>query len=1108
MTLSGFVRAVLTAALFAASVASVPGWSQSAHSYAIATVAGGHLGDGRLGIQARIAPYGVTLDGKGNVYIADGNNHRIRKLDLTTGIIATVAGNGVFGYTGDGGPATAATLDEPRRVALDSAGRLYIADFRNCRVRRVDPASGLIDSVVGNGACQSDGDGGPAMDAGLNYPRDVALDAQDNLYIAEVGRIRKVPAATGIIQTLAGTGEFGYSGDGGPATAAALSIAEGIAVDASGNVYFADVSNQRVRRVDAATGTIQTVAGTWPRNYENNGDGGPATSASLFNPSGVAVDAQGNLFIADTSGNRVRKVSATTGLIETVAGGCPSPDGGLGDGGAATAACLNSPWGVGLDANGDIYIADTGNGRVRLVQSGVIATVAGNGNPPFDGDGGPARFAWLDAPIGLALDTGGNLHVADNGNRRVRRIDTHTGLIDTILVVEYPGPSGLAFDSVGDLYVAAYYSLLKRAQNTGAVITIAGSGTGLGDGMPASQAALNGTQGIAVDASQNLYLSHFEMYGSGSAVLSSPYTGPPPMPTYANSRIRQISGATGIISTLAGATSAGFSGDGGPATSALLSMPVDVATDKDGKIHFVDYNNWRIRRIDPATGLIDTVAGNGTWQAAGDGGLATASGMIPAGLAFDAAGNLYIADQANGRIRRVDAVTGRIETIAGGGLATTSPDFVGPALSAVLQYPQRLTVDKYGVIYFTEGSGGRIRKLTPMVVPTAAPVLTGATPGDGRIVLSFTAPVPGPGGIAGYLATCIPAGGGPAVTGAGTVAPITVYGLANGVAYTCSVQAYNETGPGPASAASASVTPAATPNPMTLRDAIYLYGQTLSADGDKVLVGADCDVFQLVLDVTSGHTRLAMGQAGTLANALAGQTPYVDAILGSDAMFAYALYQDQAVKTFSFNDPGQPPAAQIGTATAFGYCYSTKPGARVYLQQRAVCTNTYSDGHTAACAPPDNGSGMGGGGDGSLVLRDAIYLYDQDFNGRGDKALAGENCDVFQLVLDVEYGYTDLAMAQASDLDAAVAAQSDYVDRIVASADMFAYALYENQATKAFVFKDKAAPASSSKIGRGTVFGYCYSADPNARVYLRARNQCLDTFSNGQTKPIAGCTVE
>lgn len=309
-------------------------------------------------------------------------------------------------------------------------------------------------------------------------------------------------------------------------------------------------------------------------------------------------------------------------------------------------------------------------------------------------------------------------------------------------------------------------------------------------------------------------------------------------------------------------------------------------------------------------------------------------------------------------------------------------------------------------------------------------------------------------------------------------------------------------------AAALPTTTAAQPSTMTLRDAIYVYNQPLDGKGDKILAGVDCDVFQLVMDVTSGYANLAMGQSNTLANAIVTQTAYPDTIQNADAMFAYALYQDQPVKTFVFNDKNNSSSsAQIGSATAFGYCYSTKPTAHVYFQQKDSCITTYSDGHTTSCTASDNGSGGGTGNTVSLTLRDAIYLYGQPLNGKGDKILAGENCDVFQMILNVNAGYTDLAMSQSSTLDNAISSQAPYPDRIFNTAGMFSYALYENQMVKTFVFNDKTAPNSSSQTGTATVFGYCYSTNPNARAYIREKDKCTDKYSNGLTSIIAGCSI-
>lgn len=361
-------------------------------------------------------PMGAATDAAGNLYIADSANNRIRKVD-TSGMIATVAGNGTPGYNGDGGLATNASLFRPRGVAVDPNANLHIADTENYRIRKVD-SSGTITTVAGNGTAGFSGDGGPATEANLSYPRAVAFDASGNLYISDGGenRIRKVDA-TGIITTVAGGAPCCNLGDGGPATDAYLSSPEGVAVDAKGNLYIGDSGDNRIRKVDAS-GTITTVAGNGNSGY--GGDGGAATSAVLSAPSGVAVDSAGNLYIADSANNRIRKVD-TSGVISTVAGNGAFGD--SGDGGPATSANLNYPIAVALDAGGNLYIADIFNNRIRKVDtSGTITTVVGNGTFGFGGDGGPATDSELAYPSGLAFDSVGDLFIADSDNFRVREV--------------------------------------------------------------------------------------------------------------------------------------------------------------------------------------------------------------------------------------------------------------------------------------------------------------------------------------------------------------------------------------------------------------------------------------------------------------------------------------------------------------------------------------------------------------------------------------------------------------------------------------------------------------------------------------------------------------
>ncbi len=345
------------------------GWGQI-----ITTVAGGGLGEEGPATQALLYdPVGVFVDGAGTLYIADNGHHRIRRVDGATGLITTVAGTGEYGFSGDGGPATQARLALPQGVFVDRAGNLYIADGVNFRVRRVDAVTGLITTVAGTGECGFSGDGGPATQALLCGPTGVFVDGSGHLYIADRwnNSIRRVDGATGIITTVAGTGEhsgdlaFNPSGDGGPATQARLAWPKGVFVDLDGHLYIADEFN--IRRVDGATGIITTVAGV---KFDFSGDGGPAAQAGLASPHGVFVDGSGHLYIADTYNHRIRRVDGATGIITTVAGtGEGDFDSGSfsGDGGPASQAGLATPHGVFVDGSGTLYIVDTGNDRIRKV---------------------------------------------------------------------------------------------------------------------------------------------------------------------------------------------------------------------------------------------------------------------------------------------------------------------------------------------------------------------------------------------------------------------------------------------------------------------------------------------------------------------------------------------------------------------------------------------------------------------------------------------------------------------------------------------------------------------------------------------------------------------
>jgi len=338
-----------------------------------------------------------------------------------TELITTVAGNGAAAYAGDGGLATAASLKAPNGVFVDGSGNIFIADTNNNRIREVSATTGIITTVVGNA-----GLGAPAYPP-LASPGGIFVDASGNLFIADTlnSQIRELPAGGNKVTTIAGGGSFGYYGDGGPATSAALQNPAGVFVDASGNIFVADTSNNVVRKFTIG-GNITTVAGNSAGTAGFSGDGGLATSAELHNPTSVWEDASGNIYVADSGNQRIRKFTVG-GNITTVAGN--GTEGSLGDGGPATSAELYTPTGVVVDASGNIFIAAEFNNKIRVVSfpSGIITTVAGNGVEGFFGDGGSATSAELNHPTGIALDASGDIFIADTINNRIREVSPSTG---------------------------------------------------------------------------------------------------------------------------------------------------------------------------------------------------------------------------------------------------------------------------------------------------------------------------------------------------------------------------------------------------------------------------------------------------------------------------------------------------------------------------------------------------------------------------------------------------------------------------------------------------------------------------------------------------------
>ena len=685
----------------ATTLAGTLTWS----NWRIDTIVGSkeNIGDNGPAVHALLSkPEYVAVDGSGNVYVSDTGNHRVRRVDAT-GTIFTIAGTGERGFSGDGGPAAEARLSVPRGLAVDDSGNLYIADSGNHRIRRVDP-SGNITTIAGTGQRGFSGDGGPAVTAQLTFPSGLTVDSSGNLYIADLRnhRIRRVNPS-GTIITIAGTGERGFSGDGGLAVEAQLYNPRGLAVDGSGSLYIADGANHCIRRVDPS-GTINTIAGTNQRGF--GGDGSPAVEAELNSPVDVAVDRSGNLYIADSGNNRIRRVDPS-GTIITIAGTGQSVLSYSGDGGPAVEAKIASPSGLAVDSSGNLYIADTYNHRIRRVDpSGIIITIAGVGASSYSGDGGPAITARLYRPGDVAVDSSGNLYIADTYNHRIRRVDP-SGTISTIAGTGERGfggdggpavearlnyPSGVAVDDSGNLYIADVGNhRIRRVNSLGIINTIAGTGYEgySGDGGPAVAAQLTYPGDLAIDGKGNLYFTDSN-----------------------NNRVRQVN-SSGIVTTVAGTGEKGFGGDGGPAIEALLDGPSGVAVDNENNLYVADTRNYRIRRIDN-TRTITTIAGTGFGNFnGGDGPAIEAVLGAPYDLAIDKSGNLYIA--VGHRIRLVNTA-GIITTIAGprgidyfsGGYNRDS----GLAVEVLLHTPSGVAVDGSGNVYIADTFNHRIRVLT------------------------------------------------------------------------------------------------------------------------------------------------------------------------------------------------------------------------------------------------------------------------------------------------------------------------------------------------------------------------------------------------------------
>jgi sugar lactone lactonase YvrE len=681
----------------------------------VTTIAGvgNFVGEGRLATQAIVEAQGIAVDAAGNLYMGEENGGQVRKIDQS-GRITTIAGTGVIGYSGDGGPATDAQFNWPMGLAVDRFGNIFIADaVQNNRVRKIDGATGLVNTIAGSGQRGYSGDGGPAAQAQLNTPTgSVAVDAQGNVYVLDAGnqRVRKIDTS-GIITTFAGNGLAGFSGDGGLATLASFSFSPSawpggsLALDSRGNLYVLDGNNNRARRI-GLDGLISTVVGGGLLAPD---DRVLATQVNVSFIAAIAVDPQDRLLF--TYDRRIWRVE-TNGLLTRLAGtGTPglSPDGSV----ARTASMI--PIQISVAPNGDIFVSERSAKRIRRIDAGtlMLTTAAGIG-PGTIGDGGSPALSAVFEDIGnIALDKAGNiLEVEARGSHRIRKIDP-TGRIVTMAgigVEPIPGfyhegiralEAGISAGSVGadtgGNIIYTDFCSARRVGTDGLIRTVAGPLTEI------QSCGFSGDGGLATAAKLADEQDVLELDSQGNIFIADLF----------NHRVRRVDAATGIITTFAGSgpggsgdhQGGGFAGDGGPATEAMLSGPSDVAIDSRRNICLADVGNQSIRCVD-LQGIIRTVAGRGSAYP-GDGGPGTEAILGPYRMAFDSTGNLYVSDYADGRIRKLDT-NGIISTVAGFGSRGFSGDG-GPALQAQFDYGSGLIVDGQGNILLFDGENRRIR---------------------------------------------------------------------------------------------------------------------------------------------------------------------------------------------------------------------------------------------------------------------------------------------------------------------------------------------------------------------------------------------------------------
>jgi sugar lactone lactonase YvrE len=615
----------------------------------ITTVAGTEFVYPNRPLPALKAPLGVisglAFDTAGNLYIADPSNQLVFKMDRP-GVVTAFTGNGTVGFSGDGGIATSAALNlgyvnfPPGHItygnvsgglATDSAGNLFIADTGNHRVRKVSP-SRVITTIAGNGQQGFSGDGAAAALASLNNPASVAVDTAGNVFIADTGnvRVRKV-SPSGIISTVAGNGVYDNS-QSGPASQSPMYPPSGIAVDQAGSLYMGLIVNS-----GGALGTVSAsgVLSLIPL---------PVVSCSPFIQGSLAFDQSGNLFFAGSCSAVFEMTTNGVFLPAPVAGGGSSPGEGIGegfsgDGGPATAALLNGPLGLAADSMGNFFIADSANFRLRRVSTtGIINTVAGSGGYNYGGDGTAAVSANLSSPQGVAPDPAFRLLIADTVNNRIRQVGPD-GIISTLAgtgAFNFSGDGGPAIAATlrqpykvagglaGDVLIAdSVNGRVRRVNSAGVISTVIGGGWSVaadanGDVFSSDP---NGVYKVAPNGAATTLVTGIFAYDISSDLAGNVLVAG----GFGDSTVRRLTTA-GVIQVIAGNGGPGFSGDGGPATTSSLNSPSGVAMDGAGNIYIADSQNHRVRKVTP-DGVINTFAGTGTAAFSGDGGPATSAAL-------------------------------------------------------------------------------------------------------------------------------------------------------------------------------------------------------------------------------------------------------------------------------------------------------------------------------------------------------------------------------------------------------------------------------------------------------------------------------------------------